>query len=214
MRTTVFPEEIIVAKGGHAVLLPAGVDPVRTVVPIDTVLEIPIPDTKPATEFLFGRFVQKVSPKRWHGVLQGRTFAALEAWDPAGSVSTEARFTIRRLNEIPHSVVPDVSYMPRAQFLAIPIEERADPAVMPLLLVEILSPGDRRGKVRRKVELYLSAGTGLVLIVDPAHRTLVAYEPDGTSRTWMHGERFEHHTLPGFTLDLAAYFDVLDDYGL
>ncbi len=31
---------------------------------------------------------------------------------------------------------------------------------------------------------------------------------------FVHGERFEHEALPGFTLDLAAYFSVMDDYGL
>ena len=41
---------------------------------------IRIPETKPATELIDGRLVQKLSPKRRHQALEKRWMAALDAW--------------------------------------------------------------------------------------------------------------------------------------
>jgi Uma2 family endonuclease len=41
--------------------------------------------------------------------------------------------------------------------------------------IEVLSPEDRRRKVSTKVHEYLTAGTTLVLIVDPARRVITAH---------------------------------------
>jgi Uma2 family endonuclease len=45
----------------------------------------------------------------------------------------------------------------------------------PDLAVEVLSPDDRPGEVRAKVEEYLARGVALVLVVDPDERSVTAH---------------------------------------
>ncbi len=52
-----------------------------------------IPDTKPATEYVDGRLVQQVSPKRRHALLQQRLILAFAAWPQCpGEALPEWRF--------------------------------------------------------------------------------------------------------------------------
>jgi Putative restriction endonuclease len=62
-----------------------------------------LPEAKPAFEWVNGRALQKVSPKRKHGLAQGRFFAALDRWaetNRMGSVATEWRFHIQPPGEV------------------------------------------------------------------------------------------------------------------
>src|SRR5665213_3316687 len=59
--------------------------------------EIVLPETKPETEWVRGRALQKVSPKFRHGSLQGQLYMALWTWADEGGhgrVATEWRFRI------------------------------------------------------------------------------------------------------------------------
>jgi hypothetical protein len=61
------------------------------------VREITLPETKPALEWVNGRPLQKVSPKRKHSLAQTKFAIALHAWAcsaRAGMVGTEWRFRI------------------------------------------------------------------------------------------------------------------------
>lgn len=80
--------------------------------------------------------------------------------------------------------------------------------VPPELVVEILSPDDRRGEVMEKVEEYIALGIDLVWIVDPEHRCVLAYRG-----SLFDVERFEEgdvlvdeEVLPGFSLPVAELF--------
>src|SRR3990172_3882680 len=52
--------------------------------------------------------------------------------------------------------------------------------VAPDLVVEVLSPNDRPGKVLAKVADWLSAGNSLVWVVDPARLSARVYRADGS----------------------------------
>jgi Uma2 family endonuclease len=54
------------------------------------------------------------------------------------------------------------------------------PALAPDLVVEVLSPGDRPGETLAKVGEWLSAGTLVVWVVDPARRLVRVYRQDGS----------------------------------
>ncbi len=47
--------------------------------------------------------------------------------------------------------------------------------IPPDLAVEVLSPDDRRAKVREKIREYLTSGVKLVWLVDPESRTVTVY---------------------------------------
>lgn len=53
--------------------------------------------------------------------------------------------------------------------------ERGYAGAPPLLVVEVLSPNDKPGRVKRRVREYLKRGVGLVWIVDPEARSVAIH---------------------------------------
>lgn len=77
----------------------------------------------------------------------------------------------------------------------------------PDLAVEVLSPGDRRGKVNKKISLWLRSGTKQLWIVDPKHRTVVIYRSEVDTTTFSGSDYLESQDLfPGFRLSLDRIF--------
>jgi len=166
------------------------------------------PQTKPATEWICGRPVQKVSPTGKHANAQARMVAALLAWADhtgIGRVGTEWEFRIAPPGEEIRSLVPDVAFLAydRLSF----DEERAAqmPSVPPNVAVEVLSPNDRRRNVDEKIRVYLACGTGLVAIADPEGKTVVLHDASGIV-TLEVGETLRHSELPGFAMPVADIF--------
>lgn len=79
--------------------------------------------------------------------------------------------------------------------------------VPPELVVEILSPDDRRGEVMEKLEEYLAMGVDLVWIVDPEHRYVLAYRSQLDVERFDEGDSLiDEEVLPGFSLPVADIF--------
>jgi Uma2 family endonuclease len=77
----------------------------------------------------------------------------------------------------------------------------------PDLAVEVLSPGDRCGKVNKKISLWLGSGTKQVWIVDPKHRTVTIYRSEVDTTTFSGADYLEAEDLfPGFRLSLDRIF--------
>lgn len=175
-----------------------------------TLREIVLPETTPATEWIRGRPVQKVSPKRRHAVLQAAIAEHLRAWARGrGQVGTEWRFRITPPGEVTRPLVPDVAYLSYERMKGLREDELDTPPLPPDIAVEILSPDDRSADVDHKRLAYLAAGTGLILIVDPEARTLDAYGPAG-SHVRADGGTYRTERFPGLELSLPALFAELD----
>ncbi len=94
---------------------------------------------------------------------------------------------------------PDVAFI-RAD--RVPPDDELDgfADLSPDLAVEILSPGDRPGRVQAKVADYLRAGVRLVWMVDPRARTVVVHAPGQSPRVCAAADRLDGGAvLPGFT---------------
>ena len=77
----------------------------------------------------------------------------------------------------------------------------------PDLAVEVLSPGDRPGKVKRKVSQWLSFGTKQVWLVDEKHSTITIYRSESDSTMFSGSDYLESPELfPGFRLSLDSIF--------
>lgn len=77
----------------------------------------------------------------------------------------------------------------------------------PDLAVEVLSPGDRRGKVNKKILQWLVFGTRQVWIVDPRHRTVTVYRTETDIATFSGSDYLEaQDLLPGFRISLDRIF--------
>ncbi len=175
---------------------------------MSTLREITVPETKPATEWVNGRALQKVSPQERHARAQGAMVAALRAWADAvgaGRVGAEWEFRVAPPHEATRPLVPDVAFLSYAR-LGYEQEDAAQiPRMAPDVAIEILSPGDHRLDVDEKVRVYLAAGTKLVLLVDPAERTFTARDSEGTRR-YSRDEDFAHQALPGFSVQVESIF--------
>jgi Uma2 family endonuclease len=171
--------------------------------------EIVLPETKPETEWVRGRALQKVSPTYDHARLQSLLVRALGTWaddHETGRVGTEWRFRIAPPGEIVRPLVPDVGYL---SYEALPADTPHDAVQVPLgaptVAVEILSPDDRTPDVEHKIATYLRAGTSAVIVVDPQRQTIVLHGDDVA--VLRAGDVLTHPVLPGFSLDVGDLFE-------
>ena len=172
--------------------------------------EITVPQTKPATEWVNGRALQKVSPQERHARAQGRIVGALGAWADAaglGRVGTEWEFRVTPPHEATRPLVPDIAFLSYDRLGYEQDEAAQIPYMAPDVAVEILSPGDRRHDVDEKIRVYLAAGAKLVLLVDPAERTFTAHDHEGARRLSAE-DIFTHPALPGFSMRVASSFEL------
>jgi Uma2 family endonuclease len=173
--------------------------------------EIVLPETKPETEWLLGRPVQKVSPTRRHALLQLAVGIRLRAWAGGlGEVGTEWRFRIKPPGEITRPLVPDVAYVSYERMMPLSVAERETPPIAPDIVVEILSLDDRPADVAHKRDVYLAAGVTTLFIIDPDRRTMDAFEADGVHTEYNDSDTYSSERFPGLTLSLAELFAELD----
>lgn len=170
--------------------------------------EIVLPDIKPALEWINGRAVQKVSPKRKHALAQTRFAAALDAWAQAmgsGMVGTEWHFHVAPLGEDRRPLVPDVAYLSYARLPYAAQLETEIPRMAPDVAIEILSPDDRPDDVDEKVRVYLATGAMAVVLVDTDAQSATVWESGRTS-DFDRDEIFEVAALPGFSMAMRDLF--------
>lgn len=102
---------------------------------------------KPYIEYLAGRAVPKVSPKRRHGMVQGALFAILrEQARGRGDVATEWRCYLpaepRRT-----SLVPDVAFISNESLAPLTEQEREMPQFAPDIAIEVRSEGATSARI-------------------------------------------------------------------
>jgi Uma2 family endonuclease len=168
--------------------------------------EIILPETKPETEWVRGRALQKMSPMRDHSLIQGEFIARLKPWARGrGEVGPEWRFRIAVPGEARRPLVPDVSYVAAELLRGLTHEEKQAPAFAPTVAIEILSLGDRRADVESKIDVYLGGGSSLVLIVDSRTRTIELHDENGRN-VLREDDTLTHVALPDFSLNLREFF--------
>ncbi|MGH7708341.1 MAG: Uma2 family endonuclease, partial [Vulcanimicrobiaceae bacterium] len=125
-----------------------------------------------------------------------------------GEVGSEWRFRVSPPGKAPRPLVPDLAFVRIERLRGLAGRDLQIPALAPDLAVEILSPGDRRIDIDHKIGVYLSAGSALVMVVDPRRRVVELHDATGVREL---GERdvIEHESLPGFSFAVAELFAVL-----
>ena len=168
----------------------------------DELLHLHLPDKR--TELVRGRLIVR-EPAGWtHGVVAMNIGAKLAAHvNQHGAGVVLAAETGFRLESDPDTVrAPDVAFVARDR---IPESPRGFPALAPDLAVEVLSPDDRAGEVLAKVGEWLSAGTKLVWVVDPARFLARVYRADGSETAVSVDSTLDgEDLLPGFSCPLAS----------
>lgn len=171
--------------------------------------EIVLPETKPETEWVRGRPLQKVSPQRTHSLLQGELTVQLRLWAAGrGEVGPEWRFRVEPSGEVRRPLVPDVAYVSNKRLRRLSDREIETPPLAPNVAVEILSPDDRRADVDSKIDVYLRAGCSLVMIVDPKNRAVELHDRDNVLFL-DESAAIKHSALPEFSYPVRELFAVL-----
>ncbi len=101
---------------------------------------------------------------------------------------------------------PDVSFVRAERVPAEGLPKGYFPGA-PDLAVEVVSPNDRAADVQEKVQDWLTNGTQLLWLVEPASRTLTVYRQDGSAMVLQSKDTLDgENILPGFSYALDRLF--------
>ncbi len=169
--------------------------------------EIVLPPTRPQSEWVRGRPVQRVSGTYEHGALVAELAAVLRPWARGrGRLAIEWRQRVAIAGELTRPLVPDLAFR---SYDALPADADAltvaTPIGAPTVTFEVLAKHELRSDLADKIATYLRAGCAAVVVIDPATETIAAHDREG-SRAWNVGETFALDALPGFALDVGALF--------
>ena len=102
---------------------------------------------------------------------------------------------------------PDVSFVRHERLPGGVSPARGFFDLAPDLAIEVLSPNDRPGYVQAKVSDYLTAGTALVWVVDPARRKVTVYDGEGGVQVLGEDQQLDGGAvLPGFKTPVGRFF--------
>ncbi|MGI0491023.1 Uma2 family endonuclease [Alkalinema pantanalense CENA528] len=136
-----------------------------------------LPETKPASEYIDGRIVQKPMPQGKHSKLQGKLVTAINQLAEDRKIALA--FPELRCTFGGRSIVPDVAVF---AWDRIPVDDNGDIAnVFPLCpdwSIEILSPDQSPTKVTGNILHCLKHGCQVGWLIDPAEKSILIY-PSG-----------------------------------
>ena len=103
--------------------------------------------------------------------------------------------------------IPDVCFIPWERLPGGELPDETIAGVVPTLAVEVLSEGNTKSEMDRKLKDYFGAGVRLVWLIDPRSETATVYTSPTKSRVVakegsLEGER----VVPGFSLPLKELF--------
>jgi Uma2 family endonuclease len=79
--------------------------------------------------------------------------------------------------------------------------------VSPELIVEVLSPWNRKSDMERKIDEYHAIGVDVVVVVDPELEIASVFRPNEIPQRFHNGDSFElQDVLPGFSMPLKTFF--------
>ena len=101
---------------------------------------------------------------------------------------------------------PDVAFVRRERVEAVGIVTGYWPGP-PDLAVEVISPNDRYTEVYEKVDEWLAAGAGIVVVVNPRNRTATVRVAGMNPVILGEGDELEgRDTVPGWRMPVADIF--------
>lgn len=105
---------------------------------------------------------------------------------------------------------PDVTFIPWKNFPDKKLPKEACWTVAPGLIVEVLSPGNTKAEIDRKLREFFSIGCKLAWIIDPATRTAKVHtSPTRFKLLSDDGTLDGGKVLPGFKLPMAEVFGAI-----
>jgi Uma2 family endonuclease len=107
--------------------------------------------------------------------------------------------------------IPDVSFIGWDRFPGKLIPAQSMLSFAPHLAIEVLSPGNTRQEMQRKLVEYFDSGSTLVWYVDPRSRTVRVFTSPENITTLNEADTLDGGSLlPGFQLPVARIFAQLE----
>lgn len=108
--------------------------------------------------------------------------------------------------------IPDIAFLSKGRFPGGKRPKEPIPSLAPDLVIEVLSKGNTKKEMRRKLREYFDAGVLLVWYVDPKTRTVQVFTAADRSVTLGADQTLDGGSvLPGFQLPLSQLFAELDE---
>ncbi|MDR3632757.1 MAG: Uma2 family endonuclease [Isosphaeraceae bacterium] len=108
--------------------------------------------------------------------------------------------------------IPDIAFLSRARFPGGKRPKEAIPHLAPDLVVEVLSKGNTKKEMRRKLREYFDAGVPLIWYVDAKTHTVQVFTAVDRSVTLREDQTLDGgNVLPGFRLPLSQLFAEPDE---
>lgn len=109
-----------------------------------------------------------------------------------------------KLESEPDTVLgPDVSFVAKER-ISLSLEGYHQGP--PDLAIEVISPGDRRDRIERKLSLWLQSGAKSVWHVNPQRRTVEVISSTGERRILHETDELVDDTVPGFRIAVSEIF--------
>ena len=163
-----------------------------------------LPDEPLRHELIKGELLTMPLPKLEHMRVSANLTIILGQYAKAnrlGEVYVEGGY---KLQSDPDTVLgPDVSFVAKDR---IGVSREGYFSGPPDLAVEVLSPGDRRGKVEHKLSLWLEFGTRSVWLVNPRRRTVEIFWSTGERKLFHDTDELIDETVPGFRVLVSEIF--------
>lgn len=103
--------------------------------------------------------------------------------------------------------LPDVAFLAWKRFPHKKLPRSPVPDIAPDLAVEVLSRGNTKKEIERKLPEYFTAGTRLAWVADPKTRTVKVYaSPETVTVVTEDGVLAGGDVLPGFRLSVREWF--------
>jgi Uma2 family endonuclease len=163
-----------------------------------------LPDEPLRHELIKGELLTMPLPQRQHMRVSANLIMLLLQHAKAnrlGEVYAEGGF---KLESDPDTVLgPDVSFVAKDRVSLSPEGYHEGP---PDLAIEVVSPGDPRGRVEHKLSLWLEFGTRSVWLVNPRRRTVEICLPTGERTLFHETDELVDDTVPGFRIKVSEIF--------
>ncbi len=136
-----------------------------------------LPETKPASEYIDGKIVQKPMPQGKHSLLQLELISFINSILRKASIAIA--FPELRCTTGGRSTVPDIVVLKNEN---IPKDDDGEVSnvvtTAPDWTIEILSPDQSTTKVIKNILHCLDNGTEVGWLIDPAEKMILVYQPD------------------------------------
>jgi Uma2 family endonuclease len=172
---------------------------IQTPVKVMTLAEfLLLPETKPASEFINGRIIQKPMPQGKHSLIQGQLVINIELKLKPQKIARA--YPELRCSFGGRSIIPDVVVITASR---IPRDENGDIAnvfaIAPDWTIEILSPDQSHTQVTKNILHCLQNGAQMGWLIDPAEQSVFVYLPDRATQVF--DELQDRLPVPEFAKD-------------